>query len=56
MEAQDAEAEGPDGAVVVVAVGAHYRPSAATREEVLLHAVAVLACHASPHRVSPNAV
>lgn len=41
MEAQDAEAEGPDGAVVIVAVGAHYRPNAATREEILLHAVAV---------------
>lgn len=39
--AQDGEAEGPDGAVVVVAVGAHYRPNAATREEILLHAVAV---------------
>ena len=41
MAVQDAEAEGPDGAVVVVAVGAHYRPNAATREEILLHAVAV---------------
>ena len=38
---QDKEAEGPGGAAVVVLVAAHYRPSAITREEALLHAVSV---------------
>jgi hypothetical protein len=50
IAAQDREAEGPGGAAVVVVVGAHYRPSAATREEGLLHAVSVRRSAGRPSR------
>ena len=56
MRAQDREAEGPGGAAVVVLVGAHYRPSGATREEGLLHAVSVCRSAGWPCRVQVSLV
>ena len=38
---QDADARDRDGDPVVVAVGAHYRGAAVTREDLLLHIVKV---------------
>ena len=38
---QDADAQDRDGDPVVVAVGAHYRSQALTKEDLLLHVVNV---------------
>ena len=38
---QDADARDRDGDLVVVAVGAHYRSQALTKEDLLLHVVNV---------------
>lgn len=49
MAFQDADARDRDGDPVVVAVGAHYRSQAITKEDLLLHVVNV-----SPRRHHPS--
>lgn len=44
VAAQDPNARDRHGNVVVVAVGAHYRPQAITREDLMLHIVNVRSC------------